>query len=115
MLRSVQTNSDPWKDWPCRHPQCTTCQGEHPGTCRTRSVVYTNTCLVCKEEERRTCYNGETGQSLAERNREHQRDALATRGSVRTSHIREHTAMEHSDRMGEVLDLFRIDIIPISP
>ena len=34
MLKHILTNSDPLKDRPCNHPQCTTCVGEHPSTCR---------------------------------------------------------------------------------
>ena len=48
MLKSMLTNSDPWRVAPCGHPQCTTCRGDNLGTCRTRSVVYKNTCLACK-------------------------------------------------------------------
>ncbi len=39
MIKHILTNSDPWMDRPCNHPQCSTCQGEHQGPCRIRSVV----------------------------------------------------------------------------
>ena len=109
MLRSILTSSDPWRDQPCGHPQCTTCLGDNPGSCKTRSVVYTNTCMLCKEIGRRTYYVGETGRSLAERNRDHQGDALAK--SLKISHMRDHMAREQGDKMEELLDTYRMDIV----
>ena len=114
MLRSILTKSDPWRDAPCGHPQCTTCRGEKPGTCRTRSIVYGNTCLACKEEGRKTIYIGESARTMAERGREHQADALSKSKGNKTSHMREHVVEEHGGRLENLLDLFRMDIIKVA-
>ena len=47
---------------------------------------------------------------MAERGREHQGDALAPRGTVKTSHMRDHVTSEHGGRLGEITALFRMDM-----
>ena len=49
MLRAILTKSNPWSDAPCDHPQCSTCDGDKPGDCKVRNIVYTNQCMICKE------------------------------------------------------------------
>merc|ERR1712239_3312 len=107
MLKHILTNSDPWKDRPCDHPKCSTCKGEHPGTCRIRSVVYSNTCLKCKTLGKEIKYIGESARTMLERSKEHQRDALASKETVKTSHMRDHTILAHGGEAEGILGLFR--------
>ena len=107
-IKSILTDEDPWSSRPCSHPQCTTCEGENPGDCRVRSVVYNNTCLKCKEEGRVTKYVGETARTMRERSVEHQADAL---NHKQTSHMRDHVVDSHPNSLSEVLSVFRMGIL----
>ena len=108
MIKTIVTEDDPWSSKPCTHPQCSTCSGDKPGDCKTRSVVYSNTCLVCKSVGRDTKYLGETSRTMLERSKEHQADALRL-GS--TSHMREHMCNTHPEALAEVLTSFRMNIV----
>ena len=91
-LQDILTMSDPWGDAPCERQDCLMCQGGDRETsrCRTRNVVYTNTCLICKSKGTKVQYVGETSRSVYERLAEHTRDCL-TQGekSHMASHIQE--------------------------
>merc|ERR1712082_121659 len=115
MLKHILTNSNPWKDRPCNPPQCSTCQGEHPGTCRILSVVYSNTCLKCKDLGKEIKYIGESARTMLERSKEHQRDALASKETVKTSHMRDHTILAHGGEEEGILGLFRMDLVKTAP
>ena len=71
IIKTIVIDEDPCSSRPCAHHQCTKCLGDKPGDCRTRSVVYSNTCLICKSEGRDTKNLGETGRTMLERSREH--------------------------------------------
>ena len=107
MLREVLTQSNPWADIPCDHPQCTTCTGYNTGDCKIRNVVYINRCLICKESGINTHYLGESGRTMAERSCEHQADALTQN---KNSHMRSHMLAEHPSKLSEVLSSYRMDI-----
>ena len=62
---------DPGKP-PCGREECTMCQ-EDPGRCMSKGVVYSYTCLHCKEEEKTTQYIGESARTTWDRNQEHQK------------------------------------------
>ena len=93
MVRAVLTKGDPWSDRPCDHPLCIACKGERMGDCRVRSVVYSNTCLLCKDRRMRTWHIDKSRRYMAERKRELHRDALAPKGTSgsRISHMRNYT------------------------
>ena len=111
MIKSLLTKEDPWSSRPCSHPQCTTCLGEDQGDCRVRSVLYSNTCLLCKEQGVKVQYLGETARTMIERSREHQGDALSNTQQGKTSHMRTHMAGSHPGDLAEILTSFRMHIV----
>ena len=108
-MRELLCRSDPWEGEPCGRPKCATCSTEwgKQGACRTRSVVYENLCIPCREKKVVTRYVGETCRTLYERGKEHQSDALS---SSKNSHWREH-AKEHTDFEGPLTEMFSIQPI----
>ena len=96
MLKSILV-SNPWKDVPCGHPQCSTCllgESKIPGTCSIRSVVYQNCCIASTSKGEKARYVGETGRTMLERSKEHQLDAL---NATKQSHIWEHMSTKHPE------------------
>ena len=94
-LRSMLCWADPWERVSCARDQCSTCADQEkgvPGSCRTKSVVYTNTCTLCRGEGKVAQYVGESARTLWERGQEHARDA---KGGAEKSHIGEHLRQEH--------------------
>ena len=89
-------------------------QGESakPGQCRVRSVVYQNCCKPYQTQGSSTRYIGETGRTMLERSKENHRDALAKNNK---SHMREHMVTEHTDKLVDVLEAFRMTIIKPCP
>ena len=100
MVKSLLTNEDPWSCRPCSQPQCTTCSGDKTGDCRTRSVVYSNTCLLCSKEGRYIKYIGETNRTMTERSLKHQSDALTL---SQNTHMRDHMTSTHPFNLEEIL------------
>ena len=71
-VQQMLTNPDPCGDELCERPDCLPCKGtEGKEICRTRIVVYSTRCKICKAEGRDTKYVGETSRSLYERTSEH--------------------------------------------
>ena len=79
-------------------------------------MVYSNTCLLCKSSGKETKYIGETARTMLERNKEHQRDALASSKTLntKTSHIRDHAIKEHPGDEEGFLGIFRMDMVKSS-
>ena len=78
-LEAILTTTNPWKDQPCGRRDCNVCkQGvEGDPECKTRSVVYSNTCNICTQKGVKTQYIGETGRSGKERQNNHLTDQRA--------------------------------------
>ena len=115
MLKSLLVQTNPWRDLPCTDPQCSTCapgKGARPGQCKIRSVVYQNSCTPCQTKGDSTKYIGETGRTMLERGKEHQRDAL---GRDSKSHMKEHILRSHPDRLEDILDSFRMTLLKSCP
>ena len=77
-------------------------------------MVYSNTCLLGKSPGKESKYIGETARTMLERNKEHQRDALASKEALKskTSHIRSTpSGSMHPREVEEILDIFRMDLI----
>ena len=109
-LRALLCQADPWSRTDCGRAQCSACTGEEgaQGRCRDRNLVYMNTCIECKKQEKVTRYLGETNRSLWERNAEHQADAL---NPSKKSHIRDHVAEYHPNMLHNMLETFKISVI----
>ena len=74
-LKSLIWKSDPLGGIECWDLDCVVCQEEtERQICRKKNVVYTSTCLKCKEKGETWVYVGETSRSLAERAGEHRQD-----------------------------------------
>ena len=94
-VQQVLTSPDPWGDEVCERRDCLACEGgdtEGRVICRTRNVVYSTRCKVCKEGGVDTRYIGETSRSLYERISEHTHDVWS---SKELSHMRTHLEAEH--------------------
>ena len=61
---------DPWTATACPRAQCNACKGESPqlGNCNLRSLLYENSCLICKTKDISSRYIGETSCAVWERN-----------------------------------------------
>jgi hypothetical protein len=77
-----------------------------------RLMVYSNTCLLCKEVGKDTKYLGETARTMFERSRKHQGDTLRVTVS---SHIRSHMLEEHPSRLSNLLTAFMMDVVKRTP
>ena len=110
-LRRLLIKKDPWSEMPCGRHMCTACRNleskPKPGSCRTRSVVYSSYCIPCKQEGAKTHYIGESARSTYERGLEHLGDATS---STQRSHMRDHLEEAHpgEDRTPESTFCIRI-------
>ena len=97
-LSDILTTSNPCSGENCYRKKCLLCiPGEDEGTkCKTRSVVYTNTCLNCKAKGKTSMYVGETGRSGVEMMIEHHRDERGKNADDK-SHMRIHTNEVHPE------------------
>lgn len=96
-LREVLHKADPWGGKPCNHDDCILCdqarrEDKPRSDCKTRSTVYRTTCLLCKADNKRTTYTGETGRTTYERLSEHVEDAMTGREK---SHMIKHMKTNH--------------------
>ena len=76
-LKDSIVNANPWNDKKCGCPRCIPCEqaGDKPSKCKTRSILYSNTCTICKIKGKDVVYIGESSRSGAERCLEHHRDS----------------------------------------
>ena len=95
-------SGNPWRGENCKRERCKVCQTRDEGTisCRTRSVLYLNTCGTCKEAGAKTVYIGETGRSSSERLQNHYDDRRLV-SKREKSHMYQHWTQDHQD-MDEV-------------
>ena len=99
-LQDQLTSSDPWGGEKCQRRKCKICdQDEMEGKpkCKTRSVVYSNTCLTCKNDGKKVQYIGETGRSGMERQRNHHQDYRGKDGETK-SHMLIHELDAHEGK-----------------
>ena len=93
---------NPWRGEDCRRPDCMICLGKEQGEkgggdCRSRGVLYENTCQPCKVRGVEAKYVGESGRSGGERSAEHVGDA---RRDDPKSHMLQHLRAEHPELIG---------------
>ena len=85
------TMTKPWDKKTCSRRSCLTCAGDDKGKCRSTNILYQNTCMVCKNNGKKTIYIGESGRSNHERQKEHLNDwRTADQGSHMNSHLQDH-------------------------
>ena len=78
--------ADPWGGVPCRGLSCPVCTGDQENQiCCVRNIIYTNSCITCKEKGTTALYVGETSRTLKERSLEHRED-----GEKEFTHIYNH-------------------------
>ena len=94
----------PWKQ-PCPRPACNPCSSGESGRCTQRGIVYMSSCSKCTEDNKLTCYIGETNRSLYERSLEHLRDA---RKLDPDSHILIHQQEAHPNAPTQNLFKFKV-------
>ena len=94
MLKNILTKADPWMSETCSREDCIVCQGEKGGNCKTRSIVYKNICLICREQDNKTVYIGESHRSLYERSRNHWDDSVNSK-KQEESHMAAHARGFH--------------------
>ena len=92
-LKTQLWKSDPWNNLQCVDLNCRVCsQDQKQQICHVRNLVYQNTCLICKEAGRLTCYIGESSRCLKLRGLEHYQD-LEKRPEM--SHMSKHQEEAH--------------------
>ena len=72
-IKSLLTKSNPFKTGSCEDPACPICSRECGINCRSNGVAYQNYCI--HHESCKGRYNGETGDTIKERFKEHLDDA----------------------------------------
>ena len=71
-IKEILVQHNPWKGQDCGRVNGHVCEpGPSKNNCKQRSVVYHNTCELCKSSGRKTLYIGEIARSLMERYNEH--------------------------------------------
>ena len=65
-LSEVLCVGDPWEKTHCQREDCSTCAPSwgKVGSCRIKNVVYSNTCLACKDRDISVRYIGETARTM---------------------------------------------------
>ena len=99
-LSNLITSSNPWKDQPCTRTKCNPCQQNPEGgnKCRDRNILYTNTCIECKENGKQTVYVGESARSGWERLGNHISDSKSNSNKVKEkSHMYTHHQEVHPE------------------
>ena len=105
-IKRLLTKSNPFKTGNCDDPTCPVCARECGINCRSSDVVYENYCI-----HHETCggkYDGETGDVIKGRFKEHLDDA---RLRPETSHMRKHEEEKHN---GEHVE-FKVKILGSCP
>ena len=109
-LQDQLTNSDPWGGEKCGRRACGICSQEEVDSkpnCKTRSIVYSNTCLSCKNEGKKVQYIGESSRSGMERLQNHKQDYRG-KDAEKKSHMKIHEIEKHQGRE-DIKWLFRIE------
>ena len=110
---SILSKSYPWPTLYCEDPKCFPCstadQSRPPRwSCRTPGVAYRVTCLLCKETDNTSTYEGESGRNAYSRGKEHLRDLTNnSKESPLVNHQQKvHPGQPHKFRM-TILKTFR--------
>ena len=93
-LKSLLVKTNPLGDQPCARRDCPLCSHEKQSKCKTRSVTYQNTCLLCKTRGVDKRYIGETARSGYERGLEHAKGYIL---KSEDNHMHKHHAIDHPD------------------
>ena len=109
-LESILVKSNPLGEAKCTRETCQICRFEKSrGGCQKRSVLYTDTCLVCEEMGVVAKYYGETSASCSERSEQHISDAV---NKKKSSNIWVHCQAAHPDvGYRATRDLFRFEVV----
>ena len=83
-----------------------------PGKCNIRSVVYQDSCLLCKQQGTVSKYIGETERTLRERLKDYQDDAVSITSH---SHMKEHFTNQHPHQLSDVICNFRMYVLKSCP
>ena len=105
-IKRLLTKSNPFKTGKCDDPTCPVCTRDCGINCRSSDVVYENYCI--HEDTCSGNYDGETGDVIKGRFKEHLDDA---RLRPETSHMRKHEEEKHG---GEHVD-FKVRILGSCP
>ena len=70
-VKNILWKPDPWGS-ECKEIACKVCkEGDEKRICNRRNIVYRSTCLICKDQGKKSIYIGETSRTLLERAGEH--------------------------------------------
>ena len=81
---------------------------ESKGMCMERSIVYSNTCLICKDKGTPHVYWGESAASTYERALQHIDEAVSCNPK---SHIYQHILMHHPEGIKDIQGSFKFQVI----
>ena len=84
----------------CLIPQCYICKCDIPGASHTRSgVAYNIKCKLCEEKGIDASYEGESGDNLAWRQKQH---AESVKGKYLSNGLAKHLQLYHKDQVGDI-------------
>ena len=83
---------NPWLNAKCQNTKCYPCENGDIFDCSKRNLVYTSSCIPCKEAEKPMYYVGETSRTSRERGAEHLDDYLKGKDE---SHMVKHQEEVH--------------------
>ena len=110
-LQTLLCKKNPLGERLCDRWDCKVCNFvEAKGKCQAKSVVYTNTCIMCEQDGLDCKYWGETAATLYIRSKQHVGDA---EDKLTSSHIHQHLVKAHPEALetGEWKDKFRFEMI----
>ena len=80
----------------CGKEDCLVCNGDNPGRCRQRGIVYEISCKTCAKEGIKSVYIGESGNCCYQRGRQHLQDFRSNNVETRAkSVLRKHVEAVH--------------------
>ena len=80
----------------CGQEECLVCNGDNPGKCRQRGIVYEISCKTCAKEGIKSVYIGESGNCCFQRGRQHLQDFKSNNAETRAkSVLRKHVEAVH--------------------